>query len=98
MDMITQMRLHHVSCTVLFERVCWYYPIHYDIISYEATNMMYHQATQLYLDGWLITIPDVGARMPSRLLVRILCLTFHRSLLIMLNIINLSKSCLFIIT
>ncbi|XP_067935801.1 unconventional myosin-XV-like isoform X1 [Watersipora subatra] len=67
MDMITQMRLDQVTCSLLFERICWYYQIHYDVITTECTNMMYQQATQLYLDGWLITIPEAGSKIPVRL-------------------------------
>ncbi|KAF6020514.1 Myo15 [Bugula neritina] len=67
MDIITQMRLHQISCTLLFERICWYYPLHYDVISYDCTNMMYHQAIQLYLDGWLIALPPSGSKVPHKL-------------------------------
>ena len=73
MDMITQMRLHHVTCTLLFERICWYYPLNYDLLSYECNNMMYHQTIQLYLDGWLISVPEKGSKVPIKVLVRISC-------------------------
>jgi len=90
MDIITQMRLHQISCTLLFERICWYYPLHYDVISYDCTNMMYHQAIQLYLDGWLIALPPSGSKVPHKLTVSAYCQG-----LFICNIFRLFICCIF---
>ena len=75
MDIVSQMRLLHVSCSLHFERVCWYHSVHYDLISDQCTEMLFCQVTQSYLDGWLLCLPSQVKHVPPRILVRTPLLT-----------------------
>lgn len=69
MDVVTQMRLQHKDCVIMFERTSWYFPLHLESSSYEYLDMMFNQCIPDYIDGYLLTL-DHNNKIPPRQLVR----------------------------
>jgi len=68
MDVITEMRLQHKDCLLMFERTSWYFPLRLDTASADFIDMAYSQCIPDYIDGYLL-MTDNKNSIPARQLV-----------------------------
>jgi len=57
-DVITEMRALTNDFYLLVQRTTWLYPLHLDVGNQTYINVMYEQLRLVYIDGYLLQMPQ----------------------------------------